>query len=325
MQEIVTEEELLTLLNEKEMPVVYLGNAITGRPHIGYFAWVVKLYDFLRAGLKVKLLLADLHGSMDNCPWELLDKRYEYYSAVIPEMLRAVGAPMNNLEIVKGSKLQMNNEYFHDLLKMSTLASVHDAKKASSEVVKQSDSPKLSGLIYPLMQALDEQYLNVDIQYGGVDQRKILMFAREYLPKLNYRSRIEIMTPMIPGLADKKMSASNESSKIDVLDSEEEVNRKISKAVCAEGVLEDNSIMALAKYVIMPLKEDRGEALLIERPDKYGGNLEYFGYELLEKDFVEKTVHPMDLKNSVAKELNRLLHPIREALKDKKDILDQAY
>ena len=44
------------LLKEKKKPVVYLGTAITGRPHVAYFVWVLKLADFLRAGFKVKLL-----------------------------------------------------------------------------------------------------------------------------------------------------------------------------------------------------------------------------------------------------------------------------
>jgi len=46
----------------------------------------------------------------------------------------------------------------------------HDAKKAGAEVVKQVESPLLSGLLYPGLQALDEQYLGCDFQFGGVDQ-----------------------------------------------------------------------------------------------------------------------------------------------------------
>ncbi|HLC19910.1 MAG TPA: tyrosine--tRNA ligase, partial [Candidatus Nanoarchaeia archaeon] len=59
--EIVTLNELRKLLETKSSPSVYLGTAITGRPHIGYFVWVLKLSDFLRAGFRVKVLLADLH------------------------------------------------------------------------------------------------------------------------------------------------------------------------------------------------------------------------------------------------------------------------
>ncbi len=72
---------------------------------------------------------------------------------------------------------------------ITTLNAEHDAKKAGAEVVKVSDNPLLSGLLYPLLQALDEHYLGVDAQFGGVDQRKIFTFAEEYLPKLGYNKR----------------------------------------------------------------------------------------------------------------------------------------
>ena len=82
-QEIIMHDELKKLLDSKKKPSVYLGTAITGRPHIGYFVWAMKVADFLKAGFKVKILLADVHGALDNCPWDLLEKRYEYYSIVI--------------------------------------------------------------------------------------------------------------------------------------------------------------------------------------------------------------------------------------------------
>ena len=40
-------------------------------------------------------------------------------------------------------------------------------------------SPLLSGMLYPLLQALDEEYLHVDCQFGGVDQRKIFTLAEK--------------------------------------------------------------------------------------------------------------------------------------------------
>lgn len=325
-QEVVTEEELKKLLEEKKNPCVYLGTAVTGRPHVGYFMWVLKLADFLKAGFKVKLLLADLHGALDNTPWHLLEKRFNYYSIVIPAMFEAVGADISNFEIVKGSDFQLGHEYVFDIMKMSTQASVHDCTKASSDVVKQSESPKLSGLIYPIMQALDEQYLDVDVQYGGIDQRKILMFAREYLPKVGYNSRVEIMTPLIPSLtASGKMSASDLNSKIDLLDSEEDVKKKLNSAYCPEGEVEDNGVLAFCKYVLFTIKSDNSEEFVIERPEKWGGNLVYKDYSSLEKDFSEKKLHPMDLKQALADEINKLLEPIRKKAEKNQEMVKEAY
>jgi tyrosyl-tRNA synthetase len=323
--EIITEEELKALLASKTHPSVYLGTAITGRPHVGYFMWVLKLADFLKAGFKVKLLLADLHGALDRTPWDLLEARYKYYSMVIPPMFEAVGADIKNFEIVRGSDFQKSPEYFFDVLKVSTYASVHDCNKASSEVVKQDDNPKLAGLIYPIMQMLDEEYLRCDVQYGGIDQRKILMFAREYHPKIGYKPRVEVMTPLIPGLIGKKMSASDPASKVDLLDDEKAVKDKLNKAFCPEGIIEENGVLAFTKYIIFTLKQDKGEQFIIKRPEKWGGNLNYSDYAALEQDFVEKKLHPQDLKAAVAEEINRMLEPVRKAAKGNEKLIGEAY
>jgi len=324
-QEIVTEDELVALLSEKQHPSVYLGTAITGRPHVAYFSWVLKLADFLKAGFRVKLLLADLHGALDNCPWELLEKRYAYYEAVIPAMFTAVGADIKNFKIVRGSDFQTKPGYFLDVLKMATKASTRDATKAASEVVKQADNPAVSGMIYPIMQALDEEYLDVDVQYGGVDQRKIFMFAREYNPKLGYKARIEVMTPIIPGLIGEKMSASDPNSKIDLLDTAEDIERKLKKAYCPEGIVEGNGVLAFCKYVLFTIKVDAGSSITIARPEKFGGSVTYDAYEALERDYVAKKLHPMDLKNVVAKEIDSLLGPVRKVMKGKDQLVKDAY
>jgi tyrosyl-tRNA synthetase len=318
--EILTEQELVKVLKEKKNPSVYLGTAITGRPHIGYYTWVLKLSDFLRAGFKVKVLLADLHGALDNCPWDVLEKRYKYYERVIKLMFESLNIETKNLEFVKGSSFELDKKYFLDVMKMSTYASVHDCIKAASEVVKLGDNPKLSGVIYPIMQALDEEYLGADVQYGGVDQRKIFVFARENLPKIGYKPRIEVMTPLIPGLIGKKMSASDERSKVDLLDDEETVKKKMNSAECVAGEA-DSGILAFLKYVVMVIKEDQGEDFVVERDEQYGGNLEYAEYAEIESDFLDKKLHPLDLKNAVSKEINKMLKVFQ---KNKAELLKLA-
>lgn len=322
--EIIGEEDLEKLLKEKKKPAVYLGTAITGRPHIGYFVWVMKLADFLKAGFKVKVLLADLHGALDNTPWDVLEKRYKYYKEAIPLLFESIGVNIKNLEIIKGSDFQLDKKYFFDVLKISTFTSVHDCIKAASEVVKLGDNPKLSGLIYPIMQSLDEEYLNVDIQYGGTDQRKILVFARENLPKIGYKPRIEVMTPLIPGLIGEKMSSSVEKSKIDLLDDEKTVNDKVNSAHCVAGDI-NNGLLPFMKYVVMVIKQDNCEKLVISRDARYGGNIIINDYTELENMFKEKKIHPQDLKNTVAKEINALLRFFRKNNKELNKLLNGAY
>jgi len=322
--EIIEESELKKLLKEKREPSCYIGTAPTGIPHAGYFVWGIKVAGLLKAGFKVKILLADLHAALDNTPWEVLEQRYQFYSKVIPEMIKAMGADTKKLEFVKGSSYQLTSDYMNDLFKISSITSVHDCHKAASEVVKMGDNPKLSGYIYPLMQALDEQYLDVDMQIGGTDQRKIFVLAREKLPQIGYKKRVHLMFPLIPGLIGEKMSSSNESSKISLLDDSKTVKKKLKGADFTEGD-PNNGIMAFIKYVIFPLKQDNNQKLIIERPEKFGGNLEYDTYEEFEKAVTEKAVHPLDIKNTLANEISNLLKGIDQNRKELEDLAKKAY
>lgn len=311
LEEVIGKDELTQKLKSAKPLSVYWGTMPTGSISIAYFFPMLKIADFLKAGLNVKILLADLHAALDGVEWEKLEKRYAYYKEAILTILKTLDVDTKKLTFVKGSELQLNKNYFEDLLKLSTFASVRDAKKAASEVVKVIENPKLSGLLYPLMQALDEEYLHVDAQFGGMDQRKIFVFAREYLPKLGYKPRIELINPLIRGLIGEKMSSSVDASKIDLTDDEESVKKKINKADCVAGD-PNNGLLALLKYFIFIVKQDKHEEIIIERSERYGGNLTYQTYEQLEKDFVAKKIHPLDLKNTVAKEINDFLSLFRK-------------
>ena len=50
---------------------------------------------------------------------------------------------------------------------------------------------------------------------------------------------------------------------------------------------------------------------VIERPSKYGGDVEVDGYGELEKLYREGKIHPLDLKHATAKELNEIILPVR--------------
>ncbi len=324
IEEILGEEQLIELLKSKKTPVIYWGTATTGKPHVGYLLPALKIADFLKAGFEVKILLADIHATLDNVPWEIVEKKYNYYKKIIPLLIKSVGADTKNLKFVKGSELELNPKYMYDLLKLSSLVSIHDASKASSDVVKAIENPKLSGIIYPLMQTLDEEYLKADCQLGGTDQRKIMVLARENLPKMGYKPRVEIMNPLIPGLIGEKMSSSDEKSKIDLMDCPETIAKKMICAECVAGNA-DNGIMSFLKYILMTIKKDKKEKFIVKRDAKFGGDLSYSNYEDIERDFVSKKLHPLDLKNAVSKEIAKLLEPIAKEKEALEKLAKAAY
>jgi tyrosyl-tRNA synthetase len=251
------------------------------------FVPVLKLAQFLQAGCHIKILLADIHGFLDNlkAPIELVKFRAEYYRFVITALLRAVKVPIDRLEFVLGSSYQLTPEYTMDLFRLSSVVTEHDAKKAGAEVVKQVENATLSGLIYPLMQALDEEYLKVDAQFGGVDQRKIFALAKEVLPRIGFKERAHLMNPMVPGLQGGKMSASDPDSKIDLLDTPDAVRKKLKKAFAPPKQVEENGVLSFVEYVLLPASSLKygTQKFVVERRE--GEPLEYTSIAQMQDDY----------------------------------------
>ncbi|KZT67514.1 tyrosine tRNA ligase [Daedalea quercina L-15889] len=375
LQEVLGPDTIRAILAEKRSPNCYWGTAPTGRPHIGYFVPLTKIADFLRAGVEVTILLADVHAFLDNlkAPLELVAHRTKYYKHVLLSVFTSLGIPTSKLRFVEGSSYQLTKEYNMDNYRLCSIVTEHDAKKAGAEVVKQVESPLLSGLLYPGMQALDEQYLGCDFQFGGIDQvrsssaiprmqlvsvrectplqRKIFTFAELYLPRLGYAKRAHLMNAMVPGLGGGKMSSSDPDSKIDFLETPAEVRRKIKRAFCEEGNVEENGVLSFVEAVLIPISQMRlermhgetgadadegagavgsqrpfalegapeGTAFSINRPEKYGGPLHYQVFNDLKRDFEERKVHPGDLKTAVADAIVQLLDPIRKTFEESQE------
>lgn len=327
LQEVLGDERLTEILKQRDLKV-YWGTATTGRPHVAYFVPMSKIADFLKAGCEVTILFADLHAYLDNmkAPWELLALRTQYYEAAIKAMLQSIGVSIEKLKFVRGTEYQLNKEYTLDVYRMSSVITDHDAKKAGAEVVKQVEHPLLSGLLYPGLQALDEEYLKVDAQFGGVDQRKIFTLAEKYLPQLGYAKRVHLMNPMVPGLTGGKMSASEEDSKIDLLDNPANVKKKLKRAFCEPGNIAENGVLSFTKHVVFPLMKI-GETFKINRSAEHGGDIEFTNFEDLESAFAKQDIHPGDLKMSVEAAINKLLEPIQNIFKDPKlqELARKAY
>jgi tyrosyl-tRNA synthetase len=325
-EEVVTEEELRSVLDREE-PSAYIGYAPTGEMHIGHFTTIRKLADFIRAGLDVTVLVADLHAHLDDekSPFDLLDARAAYYREAIEAMIEAAGADPDGVSFVQGREFELDRPYTLDLYRMMADTTITRAQRAGSEVVRQSDNPKLGGLVYPLMQSLDVAALDADIAYGGIDQRGIYMLSRELLPDYGYHKPVCVFAPLLSGLSGGKMSASDAGSKVALTDDRAAVAEKIGDAYCPASELEDNGVLEYLEYLVFPVLGERDEPFVVERDEQYGGDLVYEGYDRLEADFLEGELHPADLKPAVADALSRLLAPVRERLLDRPELLAEAY
>jgi tyrosyl-tRNA synthetase len=304
--EIVTEEELRTLLETNDKPRAYVGYEPSGEIHLGHMMTVQKLIDLQNAGFEVVVLLADIHAYLnEKGDFDEIKKIAEFNKRAFI----ALGLDESKAKFVLGSEFQLEKEYVLDVLKMARITTVNRARRSMDEVSRRKEDPMVSQMIYPLMQALDIAHLGVDLAVGGTDQRKIHMLARENLPKLGYKAPICLHTPILLGLDGEKMSSSK-GNYISVRDSAEVVEKKILKAYCPARDVDNNPIIQIALYHIFP----RFNELKVERDLKYGGDVTYETPERLIEDFKSGSLHPLDLKKAVAKYLNKIIENVRVKL-----------
>lgn len=310
--EIVKEDELKKLLKESKKPVVYHGFEPSGEGlHIGTMVGVNKHLDFQRVGFKLKLLCADLHAFL-NKKGSLA--KINHIAELYIAGFEALGVDMKKAEVVMGSDFQLGHEYFLDVLKLSLKTRLLRAKRSMDVIAREEEDPHIAQVLYPLMQAADIKHLKADVAFGDMAQRKIHMLARENMLDLEYKAPVVIHHDDIVGLTGGKMSSSIPNSLIMIDEKPEIIRKKINKAFCPEGVIKDNPILQICKFIIF----HRRDKLEIKRDKRYGGDICYDSYEKLESDFGKKKLHPQDSKNAVADCLIEILEPVRKFMSKKR-------
>jgi len=341
LKEVIGANQIRQLLKDGKDPKIYWGTATTGKPHLGYFVPIYKISDYLAAGCHVTILFADLHGFLDNnkSNWELLHARCDWYEFIIKEMLRLIDVPLEKLTFTKGTEYQLSAKYTLDMYKMSAIVTTEHTKKAGAEVVKMTESPLMSNLLYPILQALDEEYLDVDIQFGGVDQRKIFMFARANLPRIGYKKRSHLMNTLIPGLGKSgKMSSSEPLSKVDFDDTDKEIKEKFKQAFSVDGQpivkMEDgemrkNGMLAILKHILFRYLDKHNRPFVAPRPQKWGGPQTFKTFKEVKEAFARPSgpdsLASGDLKNGISDLLIEFLSPLRKKVEENYAVCLKGY
>jgi len=321
-EEIVTEEELVRLLEEKEHPVAYDGFEPSGLAPIHFaFLRAQNIKKLQQCGIKVKLLLADFHAMVNNKYGGDLVK-IKKVGKYFVKVWEAAGVDTSKIEIVWDSDLANKREYWELFLKVGMNLTLNRTMK-SLTIMGRSQKDKLTTaqLFYPSMQVTDIFMLGVDICQLGMDQRRANMIAREIAPKLGFNKPIAIHHHMLLGLTGvknvdnieetmiaSKMSKSRTDSAIFVHDTKKQIDEKINNAFCPTKEVEGNPVLEYVKYILF----EENESLTVKRPAKYGGDKTYKNYRELETDYTSGALHPADLKKMTAEELGKLVKPVRE-------------
>jgi tyrosyl-tRNA synthetase len=329
--EIVTEKELIDDLSIGRKLRGYIGFEPSGIAHIGHLVWMSKFRDLVNVGVEMILFPATWHAWInDKLGGDLGLIRASAQHFI--KILEALGIDRTRFKVVYSDELVERREYWEKVLRIAKRISLSRVKRALTIMGRKADEAELdfAKLIYPFMQVADIFELEVDIALGGIDQRKAHMLARDVAEKLGWRKPIAIHTPLLPSLrsslkmvsiegdveiddlvVEVKMSKSKPEDAILIIDSDEEIRRKIKLALCPPRDVFDNPVMLLARYIVFA---EEPRKFVIERDAKYGGPLEVYSYKELENLYANGKLHPLDLKNAVAEELIRIIKPIRDTL-----------
>lgn len=310
-EECQSVEELKEMLKENKFIYCYDGFEPSGRMHIAQgLLKVINVNRLIDAGCIFVFWVADWFAMLNEKMMGDIDKIRTVGKYFI-EIWKAAGMKMSNVKFLWCSDFinQRPDEYWMKVMTVAKNNSLNRIKKCSQIMGrKNAESLSVAQMFYPCMQCTDIFFMDIDICQLGMDQRKVNMLAREQCKK-NEKKPIVLSSHMIgalkPGL--KKMSKSDPNNAVFMEDSEEDVNRKIKKAFCVEGMVKKNPVLEFAKYFIFG---QFGEFVLHKRVEKT--QQVYKTYEELEKDFKEKKIYADDLKSSLSLQLNKMLKPIRE-------------
>ncbi len=341
-EEVVTEQALREIFEAYEHPRHYIGFEISGKVHLGTgLCTMLKIKDFLEAGIKPTIWLADYHTWINGKLGGDLERIQRIAEGYFKHAFISLGLEEGKVDYLLESK-KCDNDYWADVLRITKDTTMKRMLRCITIMGrKESETLYSSSVVYPAMQVADIFMLDVQIAHAGMDQRKVHMLAHELAPKFGNRKIASVHHRLLPGLQgvqrmdasklqaqskeervdaeiDMKMSKSVPGSAIFVHDSEDEIKKKIGAAYCPEKATEGNPVFEMAEYLIL-----RDKAIKIERPAKFGGDLEIPDAAALKSVYSEGKLHPMDLKNSVAKELISVLAPCREYFAKNKEYLEQ--
>ena len=234
---------------------------------------------------------------------------------------------MDNVEFIWSNEAMKNENYWKIVMNVATHNSLQRIIRCSQIMGRDNvEELKASQIFYPCMQCADIFYLKADVTQLGMDQRKVNVLAREVGEKLGFWKPVVVSHHMLAGLEHTspvtakisayktdainrtiqlKMSKSNPDTAIFMTDTPQNVQRKISKAFCPEKSNLENPILEYNKYILF----EKLKKVKIERPAKFGGDVEYKSYLEMENDYMNAKLHPLDLKNATAKYINEILEP----------------
>jgi tyrosyl-tRNA synthetase len=313
--------------------VAYIGLEPSGKAHLGWMILADTIRKLIEENVNVIILLADWHAWV-NDKFDRDMTKISIAGEYMSEMFRAIlgnpkeGEGPGEVRFIRASDIMDSGKYWERVLRCSKNMSLSRVRRTFSIMGRDEDSSDhdLAAFYYPALQAADIFELEVDIAFGGMDQRKAHMYMRETAEKNHWIKPTCIHTPMLSGLKgpggrmdsfDHKMSKSDPGNAILLDDDPESVRVKMRKSFLEVGN-KNSPVFEISQHIIIP---KLGKITVTPDP-KYGEKSEWDDNQAFIDAVSNGSIHPLDAKMAVADGLSQVLSPISEHFSDKTELLN---
>ena len=332
--EVLTEEELRGLLQTSSRPRAYIGFEPSGALTIAHLITARKIRDLADAGLDVTVFIADWHAWINDKLGADLG-RIRASGRYMQAAFVALGVDPEAVRFRWAHELVGQSDYWARVVRIAKATSVARTRRAMSILGRSEEDADLDTgkLFYPPMQAADIFELPVDLAYGGMDQRRAHVLAREVAHHFGWTAPAAIHTPLLSALQGggrmdpqdgtwgAKMSKSDPKSGIPIPSTTEQVRERIAAAFCPAKEIDGNPVVEIVRYILFPWES----RLDVDRSPAHGGPIAF----ATEGEFVaawkEGRLHPKDLKDAVATAVDRLIDPARRYFAEHPDLSPASF
>ncbi len=318
--EVLTREELEALFAREARPKAYIGFEPSGRLTVAHLITARKIRDLVEADCDVTVFLADWHAWInDKLGGDLarIDAAGRYMQAAFT----ALGADPERVKFRWARELTGRSIYWARVIRVAKATTLARTRRAMAIMGRGEEEANLdtAKMFYPSMQAADVFELPVQLAYGGMDQRRAHVLAREVAHHYGWPVPAAIHTPLLSslkgggrmdpteGTAERKMSKSDPATSIPIPATRAEIDERIASAFCPAKEVDGNPIVEAVRWIALPW-EGR---FAIDRAEKHGGPIAFESEAPFLEAWRSGSLHPQDVKRAIAEVLDRLTTPAR--------------
>ena len=223
------------LLRSGKKLTIYQGIDPTGQLHIGHSVPLRKLKEFQDLGHKIIVLIGDFTAKIGD-PTDKSAARVRLTDSQVKENMKSYKKQIGSIIDFEGknpAEFKLNSKWlgklsFGEVVELASNFTVQQMiiRDSFDKRIKEGKPVYLHEFLYPLMQAYDSVFMDVDGEIGGNDQTFNMLSGRDLMKALKGKDKFVLTTKLLVDSTGKKMGKT-EGNTVSLSDSPEEMFGKV--------------------------------------------------------------------------------------------------